>query len=597
MLELQAKLEQIKWERKLNSFLGEFLSKTASKNKDHLDKLAEDVSLMNKFGVKSEEDIKHFWYSLYYTPVILKKFFDLSFDKNNNLKIAKFIYENLDKNPINTLESFAEAVKKALFAHNITKFAYPMPYFGQNMERPYNIEMWAKAMKEIYYNTYRGIDSDKAFDHVTNGWSEEEKFDFKRWMKFYQKGEQLKYKMAQEYYMDRGGAPLIPMDHLRAKFPAQQQPAHNVTEMHEQYMREDEIKEKIKAVIGRLQSAEKIVTDPEVQKILNEKLDIGLDKWLETLHLLKRKIQTVPIKNAKSLIFEDLIIQQGNKLINEGHKKAGLFLKKFAQEKPQIPNLEELPPLESAPTETAPLDKPESKEENAMDEFVKRLNFDEQDADDIEVKAQAKTPLEHFSVEDDGNPMDLPQDRTIDTPETVGEKLLEVDEDKVDLSPAASLNRQITVASVIKRLETVDNILRNREIPRQLAMVDLEMDVLGIASFFPTLAEAARSALESHSYMISRIDDILSKLRGAVTPTASIDLTTTQAPAMPGLAEKVKENLAKEQQKEDEIKELRKQKRKQQELEGAEPAISVTEDLNQPVNVAPTAPPVPPKTP
>lgn len=618
MRNYQLKLSSIKQKGELNPFLYDFLSKTAAKNHEvFFDKLAKDSFLMNEFGVKSNIDLKNFWFIYLNAPIVTNKIIGHSLSKDNIKKISKFIFSNLSEYPIDSIENFFKAAKYALknSEFSMFKISYPIPYYGQNLGTPYNIKKWTDTMRGLYYNIHKGLDFPGAFDLVTKDWSNMEKKDFKHWADFYSKNEQFKYKTAQEknYYADDNGAPLVPFNHLQARLPSapsEVPKTPNVAEIHNQYFREDEIKEKIRSVISRLQSAEKIVTDPEVQKVLNEKLDMGLDKWLETLHYLKRKIQTVPIKSASSNICEDLIIKEGNRLINQGYKFAGFMLKKIAQEKLADPtDLDDLGPEEDIATpevtsekpipqaapllESAPLPQPENIEENdALKEFIKRLNFDDLDLDDKESFAKlAQQMPSNINVEEPEEGESIIVD---ENPETVGEKLLEGEEaEKMDLSPGSSLNREVTVAIVIKRLETVDNILRNREIPRQLAMIDIEMDILGIAPFFPTLAEAHRSALESHSYMITRIDDILSKLRGSLEPGGHIDLTTNKndvTPSMDGLSEKVKENLKKEKQKEEDIKNIRKTRREQQDLGEIGNDISVVEDLNKPVNIQQKAP-------
>ena len=64
-------------------------------------------------------------------------------------------------------------------------------------------------------------------------------------------------------------------------------------------------------------------------------------------------------------------------------------------------------------------------------------------------------------------------------------------------------------------------MFKNRQIARQLSIIDLMMDKTGIAPFFPTLAEAMRSALESNQYCQSRVEEILAKLRGTMATPMS----------------------------------------------------------------------------
>ena len=73
----------------------------------------------------------------------------------------------------------------------------------------------------------------------------------------------------------------------------------------------------------------------------------------------------------------------------------------------------------------------------------------------------------------------------------------------------------ITINDVIIRMEALARVFKNREIARQLAIIDIMLDKLGIAGFFPALAEATRSALESNQYCQTRVEEVLSKLTSA----------------------------------------------------------------------------------
>lgn len=88
--------------------------------------------------------------------------------------------------------------------------------------------------------------------------------------------------------------------------------------------------------------------------------------------------------------------------------------------------------------------------------------------------------------------------------------LLNIDEDVMEKALA-----NIKLSDVIKRLQALSRVFKNREIARQLAIIDIMLDKLGISGFFPSLAEATRSALESNQYCQTRIEEVLSKLISA----------------------------------------------------------------------------------
>ncbi len=182
-------------------------------------------------------------------------------------------------------------------------------------------------------------------------------------------------------------------------------------------------------------------------------------------------------------------------------------------------------------------------------------------------------PLEVTSDE----PLEI-SDNDLTVPET---SELEISKDFDKKMDAAFAN--ITVADVVSKLEDLAKIFKTREVPRQLGVVDMMLDSLGLASFFPALSEAHNKSLESNNYISTRIDEVLSKLRGSMTAN-KIDLKgelpNEHIPA------EIKEKL-----QSDENKDLaRKQNKKELELNSKPtPQIDVQKDLREPVINRPSA--------
>jgi hypothetical protein len=159
---------------------------------------------------------------------------------------------------------------------------------------------------------------------------------------------------------------------------------------------------------------------------------------------------------------------------------------------------------------------------------------------------------------------------------------------KIDIAFA-----NLKVDDVVAKLEDLAKIFKTREVPRQLSIVDMMLDSLGLASYFPSLSEATNKALESNNYISTRVEDILSKLRGAMA-THNIDLKGGNTVENPEVAA-IKNKLQSDTDKEKARKEMRKEQQNQ-ELEDKTketPDIEVEEDLT-PAPAAPAAPPPPP---
>jgi hypothetical protein len=141
--------------------------------------------------------------------------------------------------------------------------------------------------------------------------------------------------------------------------------------------------------------------------------------------------------------------------------------------------------------------------------------------------------------------------------------------------------KNVTISDVVAKLEKISKYYKTREHPRELSIVDMMLDSLGLASLFPSLSEALNKSLEANNYISTRVDDILSKLRGAVaTQEKSSKPSEPERPEITGIKNKLQEDQDKETK--------RKQMRKEQEAseldnKGKEtPEVEIEEDLASP---------------
>src|SRR5271166_717720 len=83
------------------------------------------------------------------------------------------------------------------------KVAYPN--YSDIIPQPsYNLSKWMDALKGIYVKSHLGTQRSQAIEQTIGEWSPTERTDFMNWMKYYESGDQLKYKTAQQhtYYVD-----------------------------------------------------------------------------------------------------------------------------------------------------------------------------------------------------------------------------------------------------------------------------------------------------------------------------------------------------------------------------------------------------------
>lgn len=520
------------------------------------------------------------------------------------------------------------------------KKAYPQDEHGNFVNSPHNIGRWMKSMQEVYMQSPR-VGWSKAFDAVTNGWDDMEKRDFKNWMSFYQEGGHQKYKTAQflpSTYVENGGS-FIPVDHLKSSLPGKQPDmssftvSQDVNAVQEKEAQKALVERKIQSLVGRLNSAEKIATNPQVQLALKQCLQMSVDEWVSLLQKLKREIQLAPMRfRAANSLLDDIVYKNANQVYAAGYKNAARMLVKVAQTAPTPPAVAPSttnptpPPMtpDATPMAGQPLapgsnpapngdmaGKPDDKD--AVAKFLANLNFedvgkaedDELEVDDqaeITVTAQAAPGAEDLPLPPNPAPPPDPKPKAAPTPlpATPAPEApaptpdIEVSEDEV-ISPMTAGDpfdralSDVQVKDIVTRLEGIASMFKNRQIARQLSIIDLMMDKIGIAPFFPTLAEAMRSALESNQYCQSRVEEILAKLRGTISTPMSQHLESEVS----GENDQIKSQLAQQEESERVRKERRKMIQEKEEAEALAPQPSPGQELAGPAQVQ-AAPPLRP---
>lgn len=569
----------------------------------------------------------------------------------------------------------------------MNKSSYPQDPWDRPSMPVVDLSRWVQGMRDIYALKNKGLIDSKAFEFVTKDWDEMDKFRFKNWMRFYEQHGQEKYVTAQLA--------------LQSTLPMFVPPvSHSISP---QLEKRQELKDRIRSLLSRLDAAEKILgKNPDLQIELQQQ---GLDvrKLLSTLHWLKEEIQTAPIRRSHDLM-DDFIIKCANRLIAKGDREiakialrvlttseesliqrdavnqANLMAEKIAEVAPllkrfadqhigflyagealeaaaQVAQQTALPnndmgvvklnpvdtvgggqPLAPSGETVAPklLGMPDAPEgegeapegednkdsESALKEFLANISGkkntsklqDSQKADDeLEVTASFEVFAQEAAV--------LPQQADVPpaapvvpggvpiAPEELNKKNIN---DGIGPEPVGSMAiniddnfdralKNIKITDVIVRLEGVAKLFKNREVSRQLSIIDLMMDSVGVAPFFPSMAEAMQKSLEANQYCQTRVEDILSKLRGIVqTPMSqSVEDQVIMEPTEKAIQDRLQE--------EESAEKARKEKRRKESLEeAAKPdvplaATPAAQQLQQEVPQPPAAPaqqpaqsPVPP---
>jgi len=546
------------------------------------------------------------------------------------------------------------------------KDAYPNNDQYLHIPGQHNTQKWLQTIGEIYRREQGGENRVQAIRRATSGWNIMETFDFLNWVKFHEAGDHMKYKFAKLWYEndDLGPGYFLQIKKDTTPDPAPSPTGQDIDFARERAVNETERRQTIEKqrnkIIGRLDSAEKLLRSPDGHIFSGKEFE----SLLEAIYQLKKKIQMINKISISTKLYDDMIVREANVLSKKGFIKAANVLYSLAQTpaasgeqakgtsdgtkvtSPATPGdpagagnpgapggLPSMGPgmPQGAPSSAAPnsVDN-ENSPPPAIEEFLSGLNKgqysprDQQIADDtLEVSdneellvteaqlappnlevdepittSPAPAPLNPSPV---AGPSSTPEPQAKEMPT---EEALEVTEEDISSEPSAKLTSNfdgkmdeilsgITVADVVVKLEDLSKIFKTREVPRQLGIVDMMLDSLGLASFFPSLSEATNKALESNNYISTRVEDILSRLRGVLS-TADIDLRggdVVENPAMSGIKSKLQQDEDKEK--------ARKQMRKDQETielenKGKEtPEIEIEEDLGAPVSPPPVPVPAP----
>jgi hypothetical protein len=369
----------------------------------------------------------------------------------------------------------------------------------------------------------------------------------------------------------------------------------------------DTIESQRKKLIGRLNAAEKLLSSIDGQLFAGDDQEL----MLKLLQDLKRRIQTANKRTVKSSLFEDHIYRTANLLKLQGKDEAAGFFLKVAQfgdlGAPVGAGLPGLPGTPAGGSDEPAAESGKGNKQETHDllkEFFDNIKRGVDDPDDTVEEREnlekekdappAPEPAPAASPPPSDTPppppatasfiddqikigggywqpivksaqmAPAPRPAPVPAPARVAPQQVQVeggedniDDDNTDDVIEAAL-RNVTTEDVVNRLEMLVSIYNKRELSRQLGILDIMMDKLGIAAYFPSLGEAMSKALEANQYIGNRLGEILSRIKGSVdSPGASewIEVSNEENPATAGLRSRLDQEKAKDEQR----KELRKQ--------------------------------------
>jgi len=103
----------------------------------------------------------------------------------------------------------------------------------------------------------------------------------------------------------------------------------------------------------------------------------------------------------------------------------------------------------------------------------------------------------------------------------------------VPQEPDLPQQAKVGVDTIINRLAGVSKKLKSRDTIRELASIDILLNDIGLASYFPELTDAQSKLIEAYGYASNKIEAIIAKLRGTGTTTPQSMKPTPQGKSAP----------------------------------------------------------------
>ena len=480
-----------------------------------LQQLAEDDSKVFEVAQLENDKQRNLFMTLdNFVDELLEEFDAKEHDKK--VILIEVFNELKEKEDVDLLD-IRKAVFKSIKKLSLNKVAYPNTVGVQysNVKQKHDVDKWMSALEQIYSGMYKGEDRENASKKVMEGWSPMEKYDFENWSRFYENDDHNKYTV-------KTAAPLFPQEEkpnpvignnfpTQNKFkpePVEKMPMPEIPmELLDQKGRPGRPKgtglpkttdEQKKDLIKKLTDAQKILQ--EFVKVWPEQTWRMLD---EALGDLRRQILVLKTASTqKDCIYRtasvwdrigfsegaDVLIKIAEGVTDEianaleGKKEKAPEAAPSPAEMPMDPGMELAPP----PAEEAP---PEMPPAGA--------------AEELPLPAPPPAPEEEMEPEP--------------VPEESKKKDPLVPESDVKLS-AESENPYIgkTIQDVVAVLEPTAQQLSERRVVRELTKADMMLDALNIASHFPELGEAIAKMIESTLYVHTRLEKVISKLKGGL---------------------------------------------------------------------------------
>lgn len=400
--------------------------------------------LYPEFLVQSSDD--------YRDLINIHNILETTMGEEPNSKIVEAAFEARNSIPLKTANDYFYLVfKSALDNVSFKKFAYPTAYDEKEIQEEFDIEKWAGLVHKIYDAVSSGdMKLPDAIDYYAESLDVQASEDesFKKWIKYYQSGEHLKYnkldsglkKEAFQFPLSGPGFygpqnAIVPEENLRA-IKKQMIPDENPKESFVDWR--SKLYSAIRRIDKLLRQSDDFVS-PEVQRDLSD-----------LFHHFDQEIKSL----RHEVMAADLAYKYANKLKKFGSLEGYDELVKYAQEI-------------NVPDELVPEEKPPEVPKSPGEEQQPKGNAIERSLSGASNAAEGEY---------------------------------------------AQLDGPIDLGDAVGKLEEIAGRLSDRRTIRLLAEFDIMLDKIGIAAMFPELAEAQSKLIDGYSYALTRVTKMLGML-------------------------------------------------------------------------------------
>lgn len=342
MIESNKKLEHFHLNDQVNNVILEYIKNSTLNN------IEEHIFNVKDLGIITGNECREYLNIYSSTSNILNRIFH-SKNENNSSALCKFAFKNRNKYNFSIEHNLYKLVLDFLNENRkLIKNSYPNNSGIEgdaNITPSYNIDKWIKTMQYIYDATNTNNSSFNTItNQVTANWDENERINFRRWMKYYQEGNYNKYNVKTAQFFNSKK-----QDSDQFEFP---KPLNNLFDPIHTTISDPEVEKKRKLdearkkLRGRLKSVIELLD--QYREVLPKEDSAAMFQDVNDLH---KRVWNLELKAS----VVDSIIRTSNQFNKYGFIEGANELKKIAQEVANdklpvaAPNKVKTPTLDTAP--------------------------------------------------------------------------------------------------------------------------------------------------------------------------------------------------------------------------------------------------------